>query len=545
MGRASSADLILVNGNVLAFDQALAGSRAPTAVVVSNGLIEFVGDDETALSRRAGQTQVIELQGQTLMPGFIESHAHPSLYGMNLLELDCRPAATGSVDAIQQVVAAAASGTDAGGWIRGWGWDDSRMVEKRNPTRADLDAVAPDHPVMLRRTCGHMAVINSKALELAGIDANTPDPPGGHIQHNEHGEPTGLMQETAQGLAAPPEYGPDDIVAGLRLAQQDFLRWGVTTVHDMSARGPEMRAYQQLLADGDLRIRLRPWLWALDGNGWEGILAETLRVGISSGLGNDMLRIQGMKFMLDGSVGGRTAAVADPFEDSSSRGILTMEPNDVAGPVAQALAAGLRVAIHGIGERAIDVAIGAIKNAGNRARVPEVKPMRNRIEHCALPTEQNLGDMRELGLIAASSIGFLYSLGDSYLANLGPERMKRVYPHRTFKEHGIVAPGNSDAPVTDGNPWLGIYAAVNRTSSSGKVLDEVQNVPVADALSSYTNDAAYASFEEDRLGCLRPGAIADMIVLRDNPLEVEPELLKDMTVEQTYLAGQLVYTVSA
>lgn len=530
-------DLIVFNGRIRTLDGPVDTNRLVTAMVIHNGRIKYVGTDDNALRWNSPEAEVVDLKGLTVLPGFIESHAHPSLYGQNLLGLDCRPRATTSIAEVKSAIAQVAMEKTSGEWIRGWGWDESGMKDQRTLTRWDLDQVSLDNPVLLERVCGHMAVANTRALELAGIGEDTADPPGGCIERDLNGLPTGLLQESAQGLVSPPENGRTEIMRGLRLAQEHFLRWGVTTIHDMSTRGPDLQAYQGLLATGELKMRVRPWLWALDGNGWRGVLDEAITVGIVSGFGGEMLKVQGMKFMFDGSVGGRTAAVASPYKGGDGVGMLTTSLEAAASPVARALSAGLRVAIHGIGERAITMAIQAYDAAGI-----DTSGMRNRIEHCALPTEQNLLDMRRLELIAASSVGFLYELGDSYMANLGPERMKRVYPQKSFKEHGIVAPGNSDSPVTEGNPWRGIYAAVTRRSSSREILDSTQNITVEEALRSYTVDAAYASFEDGELGCLREGSNADFIVVSDDPFDIDPEQLGEIFTKRTYVNGQLVYS---
>lgn len=537
------ADKVFVNGNVLTMADGCADSaERPSALAVSAGRISFVGDDAAAKALVDDATEVVDLGGRTILPGFVESHAHPTVYGNNLLEIDCRPEVTGSADRIQALVERAVETALPGAWIRGWGWDESQMEGGRAPTRQELDRVAPDNPVLLRRVCGHMAVVNSAALRAGNVPEDAPDPAGGHLGRDADGRLTGLLQEQAQSLVSAPETTADDVARGFKLAQAKYASWGVTTIHDMSTRGPDLRVYQSLLNGDELDIRVRPWFWAVQANGREGALQEALTAGLTSGFGNDMLRIQGVKFMLDGSVGGRTAAVAEPFEHSHDTGILTMGLSETAPWVAAALEGGLRVAIHGIGERAIDVAIQACDLAAAQLGPERIAAMRNRIEHCALPTTQNLQDMRRLSLIAASSIGFVYGLGDSYLANLGPERVSRVYPHRSFQEHGIVAPGNSDSPVTEGNPWLGIYAAVTRTTRSGQVLDTMQNISVEAALRAFTRDAAYASFEEDRLGIIRPGAHADLNVVAEDPFAVGPHNLHQMETVGTYLGGRQVYS---
>lgn len=531
------ADLIFVNSNIITMEEKL--SRT-TSLAIKNGIVMFVGEKEKALLWKGNKTEVIDLKGKTVLPGFIESHIHPTHYGNNLLELDCRLEQAPSIDKILKKIAVTAETTPQNQWIRGWGWDDSKLIDKRNPTRWDLDRVAPDHPVVLKRTCGHMVVVNSKALEMSGITKETPDPHGGHLERDPRTKDlTGLLQEKAQGLLNLPNYGFEDVVKGIKLAKKDFAKWGVTTVHDMTTTKTDLQVYQHLLEREELTVRVRPWIWAINQNGWIGLLEEMLSLGIRSGFGNDMLKIQGMKFMLDGSVGGRTAAVAEAYENDGNKGILYYDVDYVAPLMKKAMEAGLRIAIHGIGERAIEVAITAFEQVNKKM---DITHMRNRIEHCALPRKEHLIRMSRLGLIAASSIGFLYHIGDSYMSNLGSERMKRVYPHKSFKEYGIVAPGNSDLPVTGGNPWTGIYAAVTRKSRTGNVLDKEQNISVADALRVYTKNAAYSSFEEQLIGTIKPSVKADIIVVSEDPFKIGIEGLKDIKVESTYIDGKLVYS---
>lgn len=534
------ADVIFINGHILTMNDE---QKEAQAVAVRNGSIVWVGKNDDVLALKGENTDVVDLEGKTMMPGFVESHTHTTGYGLNLLQVDLRPEKAPALDDFLQKIKEAVERTPKGEWIRGWGWDDSRLAEKRNPTRWDLDKVAPDHPVFLKRTCGHVAVANSKALEISGITKDTPDPYGGHIvKDKETGEPTGLLQEKAQGLIKIPKFTFKDVAEGLKLAQKDYAKWGITTLHDMSTQAIDLQVFQYLRDTGELTVRVRPWIWAMDQEPRVGLLDDLIALGIRSGFGDDMVKIQGSKFMLDGSAGGRTAAVAEPYEDDDSKGILYYTKDEVAPYMKKSIEAGLRVAIHAIGERAIDVAIESFKEAHESV---DITKMRNRIEHCGLPTDEHLQAMKDLELIAASSIGFIYHLGDSYIKNLGPERMKRAYPHKSFKEYGIVAPGNSDLPVTNGNPWYGIYAAVTRKTISGQVSDTVQNISVYDALKAYTTDAAYSSFEEDTLGVIKENAKADLIVLSDNPLEVDVEQLKDISIDATYMNGKLIYSKEA
>lgn len=532
------ADSIFINGNVLTMDDHFPKAQA---VVVKDGTILYAGEEDKALTWEDSHTKIIDLDQKTLMPSFIESHIHPSIYGLSLLEVDCKPDTTPSIKVLLQKISQKVSHTPEGQWIIGWGWDDSKLAEKRNPTRWELDEIAPHHPVVLKRTCAHMAVANSKALELSGISEDTSNPKGGNIEKDTSGMLTGLMQEKAQGLLAIPKYDIEDMVKGMKLAQKQFATWGITTVHDMSTQTNDLQLYQLLQEKEELKVRVRPWMWAIDQNGFDGTYDEVLTVGLRSGFGNDMLKIQGLKFMLDGSVGGRTAAVSHPYAGTEETGILYNDVNEIYPLMEKGIQSGLRIAIHAIGDRAIDTAINAFLKISEST---DVTSIRNRIEHCVLPTVDHLQHMKELNLLAASSVGFLYHIGDNYCNKLGKERMENSFPHRSFKEFGIVAPGNSDLPVNDANPWLGIYGAVTRQTASGQVLGENQRISIWEALKAYTTEAAYSSFEEESLGIIKAGAKADVMILSDNPLDIEVEKLGDMKVLQTFLDGELIYSDS-
>lgn len=533
------ADLICINGNIRTLCD---GEERKQALVVQEGNIVYVGNEREALAWKGDQTQVIDLRGKTMLPGFIESHSHPTVYGMNLLEVDCRPIETPSIESMLDKLSDEVKRVPQEQWIRGWGWDDSQLAEKRFPTRWDLDRVAPEHPVVLKRTCNHMVVVNSKALERSGITKQTRNPIGGHIDRDEKtGELTGLLQEKAQGLVNAPEYDVNQLIQGMKLAEQQFHKWGITTIHDMSTQTKDLQAYQILLEQDELNVRIRPWIWAIDQNGWKGQLNDVLHVGMRSGFGNDMLNIQGMKFMLDGGIGGKTAALRQPYQNDTNRGILYNTVEEIEPLFFKSLQSGLRISVHAIGDRAIDVAIRSFEKAHGNL---DITNMRNRIEHCIMPTNAHLEKMKKMQLIAASSIGFLYHLGDSYMKNVGAKRMKQIFPHRSFQEHGIIAPGNSDLPVTDGNPWAGIYAAVTRKTLSGQTINPHEKISVSDALKAYTSDAAYSSFEEKKLGVLKPSAKADLIVVSDDPLQIDVDQLKDLEVEQTYVNGKRVYSKS-
>lgn len=508
------------------------------ALSVVNGRIWRTGTNEEVFRDQSDATELIDLGGNTVLPGLIDTHVHLAHYGTNLMRVDCRPSATANNAQIVSAVSKKAATLQPGEWIVGWGWDESRMTDGRAPTVHDLDTAAPNNPVCLFRTCGHMAVYNSKALQSSNITKESSPVPGGKIVRDANGELTGLLQERALDLVELPSVDEDAVGHGLRLAQEEFLSRGITTIHDMSTQSTELKALLKLKENG-LKIRVRPWLWEVDGNGLKGHLDSAIDLGIVSGYGDDFVRIQGVKFMLDGSVGGRTAAVSEPYESTQNNGILIADEASVIPHLEKALKSGLRAAIHGIGDRAVSTAVQSLKSVSEK--VPNILSMRNRVEHCGLPSDDDLRDMKELGLVAASSVGFLYELGDSYLSGLGKERMARVYPQRAFFDQGIPAPPNSDCPVTDPNPWHVMFAAVTRTSISGQKLDSTQNITMAEALHGYTEQAAFASHEEAVLGSLKHGMHADFVVI-DTHMDDTPEKIRDTKVLQTYVQGDLVYT---
>ncbi|WP_340084048.1 amidohydrolase [Siminovitchia sp. FSL H7-0308] len=530
------ADVIFYNANIYTMDEVRPNA---TKVAVKNG--KMIAFDENTNQMKGPSTKLVNVNGKTVLPGFIESHAHPLQYAAKLLQLDLRAEVTPDIESILHAVREKAKVTPKGEWILGTGWDDSKIKEKRFPTMDELSEAAPDHPVFLKRTCSHNAVANRFAFKASGLPDLPKDPEGGHFHIDpKTGKPSGLIQENAMHEFSVPLFSIEQLKDAMMQAQKQFFQWGITTVHEMAVTKNDMIVYQQLQKEESFRLKARLWLWAIDLMGWTGVQDEALKLGIESHLGNDRLNIQGLKYMLDGSVGGKTAALNRPYEnDDNNNGILYMQQDHLNKLVSQSIKNNLRVSIHGIGERAIEMALKAISNA---ATPEENKRMRNRIEHCTLPTEEHLKQIAQYGIIAASSIGFIYSIGDSYLANLGKQRAEKVFPHASFKKYGIMSPGNSDLPVCDGNPLLGVYSAVVRKTIGGQQLGTAEAISVEDAIKAYTIDAAFSGFDENIIGSLSIGKYADFIVLNQDPFKTDPESLKDMKVTQTIVEGEIVFS---
>ncbi|HHX13600.1 MAG TPA: amidohydrolase [Clostridiales bacterium] len=530
-------DLVLFNGKVITMG---ADQNISQAVVVSGDRIQYVGTDEEAKRFIGPGTEAIDLQGRVLLPGFIESHMHPLMYAENLLGVDCGGENTVSLAKMLQALDEKVKETPKGEWIRGFGWDDSKFAEKRNPTRWDLDKVAPDNPVILTRTCVHVAVANSLALKLGNIDRNTPDPEGGHIQKDQTGEPDGILQERAMEMLPITSYTIDQMQKGMEKALKVLASYGITSIGDMGGQPEGLKIYQRLHKMNKLTARVRFWAVAMENILGQGLLDDLYELGIESGFGNDMLRIQGVKYVLDGSVSGKTAAVTKPYyKDESAYGIMYYDDEkEMTESVRKAFQGGIRVSVHAIGDRAIEFALNVIETAGKGYDLPA---MRNRLEHCILPTKEQLDRIKRLGLIVGSSFGFLYPLGEGYLNALGTERVKSVIPQKTYQEMGIIAPGNTDCPVCNVNTMEALYSAVVRKSFKGSSLGEEQRVDIMEALKAYTNYPAYSTFEEDSFGSIEKGKYADLVVLQEDITTVDPETIKDIKVAMTVMGGRIVY----
>ena len=538
MGTADRIDVALVNGNIVTVNE---GNEIAQAVAVKDGKIVGVGRTNEIKELVGDGTRVMDLQGKTVTPGFVESHCHPSMAGPRLLfEVSAGDAMT--IDEIVDRIREKAGELPGGKWLRAWGYNDRRLDEKRHPTRRDLDKATTEHPVFLARLDGHMGVANSKALKLARITKATPDPEGGKIDRDpETGEPTGLLRETAQALVKNiiPPYTIEEIKEGLVAACNQLARWGITSFGDAAVVRDSMVAYQELLAENRLPLRVAMMIVGLPMLEFPPYLTELKALGIKAGFGNDRLRILGTKFMIDGSMSGYTAALYEPYANEPTEyGIIVQSPEELTRGIVEAHKAGLRPLTHAIGDRAIDLVLDAIEEALTETPGAD---HRMRIEHCTLPTHQAIDRMKRLGVIPSSSVGFIYELAPAHVACLGTERARRYFPHKTYLEKGILSVGNSDWFVTSADIAQQLYGVVTRKGYSGEVIGPEQAISVMDALRLYTINGAYASFEEKIKGSIEPGKLADMVVLDRDILTIPEEEIKDMKVETTMVGGEIVY----
>jgi predicted amidohydrolase YtcJ len=528
-----SADIVLINGHVVTVDPM---NPVASAVAIRAGHVVHVGSEADARAAAGPRAEVIDLRGRTATPGLNDAHAHPMMVGQALLDVDITPERVGSVDGIARAVKGRINGQEPGTWIIGRGYDQARMTDQRHPTRADLDAVSPDHPVFLYRACHHIAAVNSFALQLAGITADTRDPEGGSIDRDENGEPTGVLRESAMELvhAHIPEPTEDSIMRALELAGRAFLRTGVTSTVEAGIRQPkQMSAYQRLRRSNALPVRTYLMM----------MIDETLEhmaaLGIKTGFGDEWLRIGPAKLFLDGSIGGRTCRMRQPFEGQAENVGLWMEPPDVMkAKVIKAHALGFQVGVHAIGDAAIDLILDAYEEAQQKHPRQDT---RHRIEHCSIVDFETIQRIKRVGAVPIPGTSFLYYFTPAYLQNIGAQRLRYGVAMRTYDEQGIVAAASTDAPVVPVSATVGLGMMMSRRDINGDQIWTEEVVDLETALRAYTWNGAYASFEEHSKGSLEPGKLGDVCVFETDLRQVDPNDIKDVSVDLTISEGRVAY----
>lgn len=528
-------DLILVNGNLITSDPARPTAQA---VAIRNGIIAAVGSNDDALAERRAGTEVIDLKGRTATAAFNDAHCHPMNVGFVAGAVNARPEATESIAALVGKIRERAGGTPEGRWIRARGYDDARFAERLHPNRADLDAAAPEHPVWVVRACGHIAVANTKALERAGVTAATPNPEGGVIDRDEHGEPTGVLREAAMRFIynVIPEPTVEEIIEALDRAAAEYHAVGVTSVAEAGIhRTQEMAAYQAIHDRG--AGGLRTYLMIMVDEMLDGF-AET---GIRTGFGDARLRIGPAKLFIDGSIGGRTARMRDAYVgEAENVGLWMQPPRAFKEKFMRAHDLGWQCCAHAIGDAAIDLLLDCYEEALAANPRPDA---RHRIEHCEFITDTAVFDrIKRLGCVPIPGTTFLRDFRPVYVQNLGPERLRYANAMRTFIDRGIVAAASSDAPVVTVNPLAGIETMLTRKDFAGAAAYPEEAITLEEAIWAYTWAGAYASFEERIKGSLTPGKLGDVTVLSTDLRTVAPDDLADVPVDLTIMDGEIVFS---
>jgi predicted amidohydrolase YtcJ len=512
------------------------------AVLVDDGKIKAVGSlAEVEAAAKRGTTR-IDLAGRALIPGFNDAHVHVWKLGLLLTtQVDARRTLAPDIPAIIKRFKIRAATLPVGTWITGRGYNEAELPEKRHLSRADLDLASPDHPIALTRTCGHMIVANSLALQLAHITSETLDPPGGVIVRDERGEPTGLLQETAMGLIsrALPEISDEELASGIRAAMQHQLSLGITSATDPLLTPFHLRIYHQLEANEELTVRINGLPIRRPDGGTETLSLPEKYV-------SDTLRIDCVKFFADGGLSGATAAISQPYKITGERGVLRFESDELSELMWEAHSNGFRIATHAIGDVALEQVIRIYRwlyTRGSRSDVASGRvTLRHRIEHLGLPDASHLERCKAMNVIAVPQASFLPALGAAFRRYLPDEFIPRCYPIRAMWDAGLTVALSSDAPVIpDDNPLLGMKAAQDRKDHAGEPIAPEQAITAEQALYGYTMAGAIASGDQQNRGSITPGKWADLVVLSGDPLRTPPDELLNLKVEQTYVGGKLAY----
>lgn len=535
-GSQAPADLILSGGVVHTAD---ASRPQGQAVAVRGDRIIFVGSSAEAALYRGPQTRVVELEGRTVVPGFIDSHGHVANLATTLRIVDL--VGTRSYESIIDQVAERAATVQPGVWVQGRGWDQNEWADTRFPSNDALSARTPEHPVYLTRVDGHAALVNDLALELAGIDRNTPDPEGGLIVRDPAtGEATGVLVDAAMGLVRgeiPPEPR-EEVRQGLLAAQRELHRLGVTSVHDAGVPLELVELYEEMGRAGELSVR--NYVMVRDSQ-------ENLRRLYDRGPrtnidGNHFLSVRSIKISIDGALGSRGAALLEPYSDEPGNNGLILFPAERLKEVAlAALEHGFQLNVHGIGDRGNRIILDVYEEALAERPVPD---HRFRIEHAQILHRHDIPRFAQLGVIPAMQSIHQSSDMPWAEARLGWTRLMGAYAWRSLLQTGVIIPGGSDFPVESPNPLFSFHSAVTRQNAdnwpAGGWFPE-QRMGREEALLHMTTWGAYAAFQEDEVGSVTKGKLADLVVLSEDIMTVPAERILDARVEMTIVGGAVVY----
>jgi predicted amidohydrolase YtcJ len=502
-------------------------------VFADDGKVVATGD--TALLREFPEASRIDGKGRTLLPGLTDAHAH--VYGLGFLTRSLDLAGSASLSVAVRRIAEYSEAEPHLTWIRGRGWNQVLWASNKFPTAADIDAVVADRPVWLRRIDGHAGWANSQAMDIAGIDDDTPDPIGGKIVRDKSGKATGILVDIAMELVTRhiPAPDKDDIREAYLRASGYLLSLGMTGVHDAGISIREAEVYMAMVDDGDLDMRI----YAMLSDAGENLDAMGTPL---EGYGNDRLDIAAVKLYADGALGSRGAAMIEPYsDDPENRGLPFFSSEELTRFTKKANDMGFQVGIHAIGDLGNRLALDTFDQVQGGAP----SALRNRVEHAQIIALDDIPRFAELGVIA--SMQPTHATSDMNMAEdrVGPERIKGGYAWRRLLESGAVIAGGSDFPVELANPWHGLYAAVTRQNRAGKPDGgwyAGQALSRAEALHSFTLAAAYAAHQEDRLGSLEPGKWADFIIIDRDYFKIPPSEIDDIRVLETWVGGKRVFT---
>jgi predicted amidohydrolase YtcJ len=525
---AAAPDYVVINARVFTIDN---DQPFAEAFAVKNGRFVAVGSTSDVQNLATVGTEIIDAEGMTITPGFIDAHSHPSGAGVN--ELVQVNADLRSIAEIKSALQERASTTPAGQWIQAFKYDDTKLAEGRPLNRFDIDEVVPNNPVVVGHRGGHTGVYNSVALALAGITAETPDPDGGRFYRDDDGVLTGLAAEEARYVfrdLIPSDSSREQRREGVKLISQLMSKAGLTSVHQTGGGRNDMIAYQDAREAGGMHFRM--YLFP------RGRLFEDLvNAGIRTGMGDDVFRIGAVKFMADGSASERTMRMSTPFEGTNDYGILTMSQEELHEAVENAHRNDFQIGIHANG----DVTIEMVLNAYERAQTLWPRPdTRHRIEHCSLVNPTLLQRIKDLGVIPAPFYTYVHYHGNKWV-DYGEEKMQWMFAHKSFLDYDIPVAPASDYTPGPYEPLMALQSMVTRKDFDGRIWGPNQRITLDQALRICTMNGAYASFEENSKGSITAGKLADFVILADDPHEVDPDQIKNIEIVRTVVGGTTMY----
>ena len=529
------ADYVFYNGEVITVD---ANNSIVDSVAIKGNRILAVGEFESLQQFIGEETKQIDLDGRSLLPGFNDAHLHLVYYGVNQLAISCKSPEQTSVETLLNALKEKAKVTPPGRWIRAWGFNENTVTEQRYPTLEELNAVSTEHPILISRTCGHISILNQTALNLANIDEHTPDPQGGVIEKDSNGKLTGrLIEAASMQIAEIATYSEDELKEGIKIANEHFLKTGITSVGEAGTFGSEsFRTLQLAIQQGLLQIRVYALLGSLTDS--KDFSEKIIASGVVTGTGNEWFRLGPVKLFTDGSSTGPTIATREGYtSDPEKHGILYYTEEEIYNVLGVAHKLGYQITVHAQGDKAIEMYLNVVERA---LKEHPRDNHRHRIEHAGISTPDLQDRIKELGMVPIPNPPFHYEFGESYIRNYG-ERVNYMYPARDFIDKGIIAAAGSDSPVTDYPPLLGIHTAVNRKSKNGVDIGAEQAVEVLEAIKMYTWNGAYASFEEEIKGSIEPGKLADIIILNGSILKEDKTRIKDLQIDATIVDGKIAF----